>query len=491
MFSNDLVVIFENNTNYCSINGGFSKGTVNSAGIVGHISSVANISFYGNTNYGDICSSEQNVSDGVMYFAGIIGLFTASNKHDLIMIDNSNYGSLRGPTRSVVCGLLCIPDNCSSPPRVVVRNFVNKGTLEGQIVLGLAHNVTMANNVVSMGVMKSTEKSLLFWENSANTSFVYGLEGACENCDYNDVTVFKMNSTDERYHSTDGTEEVISEALNREARKNGYTWEWDESLTLRRPIFIHIGGSVGLQNIRVLCGLPLEESGFPAALFEYHLIPEGADLSRSMEYKRTTIPEYEIVLLPYHEVIVTGELSRDVFIPVDNEKHILSESLKDLKKYLNDVAFVVGDSEKNKVLSGEEQISSDMTIVVMRRNIVVIDMKDEVHKDEVNVTEFAESLSQLTGIEAAKMIVELECDEEGFVLRVLVMVPELSHCEKVVESVNGLKKDGQCSFGILCRCGGARLFVEEENLSAGCRCEVERSVNSFVIAILLMMIMSK
>lgn len=101
-----------------------------------------------------------------------------------------------------------------------------------------------------------------------------------------------------------------------------------------------------------------------------------------------------------------------------------------------------------------------MNIIVMKRNIVVIDMDNTIVASDVNKSEVAIAISNLTGIEASGIIIELEVDENGYVVRVIVVLSDNEECEQVVAAINDLDKGDDCELSILCHSQDARVVVD-------------------------------
>ena len=121
------------------------------------------------------------------------------------------------------------------------------------------------------------------------------------------------------------------------------------------------------------------------------------------------------------------------------------------------------------LLRGKTPVTGDTSIIVMKQNIVVIDMNKSIFASEVNESVFAAAISSLTGIDTSKILIELEVDEEGYVITVIVYLPDVDECESVVAAVNKLDKGGQCNTSVLCRSKSTRLIVPEDEMSRSAR----------------------
>jgi len=287
------------------------------------------------------------------------------------------------------------------------------------------------------------------------------------------VTLMEKDVSDGQYRTTDNKHSLVYPLLNKEANDNGYNLRWDANLMLRNPIIIHIGGEVN-QNITVLAGIPMGSSGVPDSLLnKYHLVPEGVNPSSSNEYKQDTIVDKTVELIPYHLVHISGEVKKDVYIKADGRSVV--ESVNELQEYLNSNRYAIGDKDDNTLLSGDSNITEDMNIIVMKRNVVSIDIKDDVLAVEVNISEIAKTISALTGIDVGDLIIDLEVDEEGYVISVLVIVEDGDKSNTIVAAVNELDKGSQCEAGVLCHSSNARIILIDD-LSLTHRCAIEHGL---------------
>jgi len=113
------------------------------------------------------------------------------------------------------------------------------------------------------------------------------------------------------------------------------------------------------------------------------------------------------------------------------------------------------------------KVTGDMVIVVMKRNVILIEIDQaSVLASELNVSELALTIGNLTGIDASNILIELEVDEQGYVIRVIVMLNDVDECEQVIAAVNDLD---ECeSTPVLCH-SHARLVVDDVSISSATR----------------------
>jgi len=138
-----------------------------------------------------------------------------------------------------------------------------------------------------------------------------------------------------------------------------------------------------------------------------------------------------------------------------------------LKQYIESKSYAVGDSEHNILIMDNTKVTGDMVIVVMKRNVILIEIDQaSVLASELNVSELALTIGNLTGIDASNILIELEVDEQGYVIRVIVMLNDVDECEQVIAAVNDLD---ECeSTPVLCH-SHARLVVDDVSISSATR----------------------
>ena len=445
-------------------------------------------SFHGNRNKAPITVSCSNAIN-YCFVGGLIGAFPQNVKTDLY--DSSNYGNVTNNcvsslSKHAACGLMCSDENANSAS---MYNCLNKGCVEGQKAYGISDVVGGADNVVSMGVVKGSKESRSFWKTySSSRSRLYGLKDIGPNSD-NVVVDFVMNESDGQYHIDGGDHELVRPLLNDHAKSSGFSHRWDKHLSLRKPIVIHVGGLIG-KDIPFLSSLPLEECEDPqiAQILKYHLFKQGSALIPENEIKESTIIEENVTLIPHYLITVDGEASAELYVEAKDTKYILGEVASVLKPFIGSEEFVIGDSDFNCPLNGDEEVKRDYHVIVMKRNVVAIDFDGTTLGTEVKVEEFAESLSELTGIDKSQILVKVEVNEEGFAIRVLVYLSDMEKAQDTANSVNNIVADGQCKWGMLCRNGGAIVLMDMQTLSGGV---IDSSINvSMLLCLILLVVMN-
>ena len=358
------------------------------------------------------------------------------------------------------------------------ENCVNNGTVEGTNAYGISNAINIANNVVSMGVVNGKNVSYSFWDGYCRPeALLYGLSDTCVNCS-NDVVLFTINS-DGRYQTLNNDSLVA--LLNVEAEKKVYELRWDENLVLSVPtITVHIGSPVN-RYVKVLSGTALEDSGVQC---NYHYFIKGSYPSSSNEFKRTTIINNDMDLVPYFMVTVTGEISGTFFVEA-NGIHYLVDAVKPLKQYLESKNYAVGDSNNNTLLDTETVVTDNMDIKVLKRNLVVIDMDETVLASDVNASIIAIEISTLTNIELSEILVEIEYDEQGHITKVIVVLSDGDTCEQVAVAINDLDKDVNCEPSVLCHSKQTRVQLAED-ISLSSRISLQHSLFFLVFMFILL-----
>jgi len=307
--------------------------------------------------------------------------------------------------------------------------------------------------------VNGASESYSFWQSAIEVpTGMYGLSDKCANCD-GSVTMFTKDPVDGKYYTIGGSKSLVQSLLNSEAQSNGYALRWDANLYLRRHITIHIGSPLNI-DVVVMSGTTLESNDIPADVFKYHLFVDGTTPSKTNEYTKTTIVETEVQLIPYLLVSVGGEVKEDVYVEAGVE-HTVGDSVDKLKQYFDSKDYVVGDVDKNTVLDEKSKITANTRIVVMERHAVELEIeKESVVGAEADPHDIATKISAMSGVNVETILVEVETDKNGYVVRVLLFLGSSEQCDVVVNAVNNLKKDGTCPYGIICRVVKARVAVD-------------------------------
>jgi len=306
------------------------------------------------------------------------------------------------------------------------------------------------------------------------------MKASCKECE--DIILMRKESRDKQYYTVDGASLVVRQ-LNGESHKKKYNLRWDRNLVLRTPVRMYIGSPVNL-TLDVLSGLTMEENSIPDEVYKYHLIPSGKAATESNEFKKTTIIGGAVDLIPYHLITVEGEVEKSVYVEADGKQRRVSEVLKELEEYMDSDEYVIGDEETNMVLDEDALVDGNMKVRVMRHYCVVIEMEEgSVLAVEVNVTKLAEDISSVTGIDKKNILITIEVDDEGYVVRVIITLTTTEMGELVVAKVNELVKDDECFSFVLCRSRRAYVLVKTESLSQGKQLEAMLLLEILIIFI--------
>jgi len=145
----------------------------------------------------------------------------------------------------------------------------------------------------------------------------------------------------------------------------------------------------------------------------------------------------------------------------------------------------VVDKYSGVVYDKDTAIVMDFDVITKEAVTVVIEI-DPVDVKEVNKTQVVEAVTSITGLDGSSMNVEFVTDENGKVLRVLVLVKDEQTALAVVKEVEKVAKEesSKCSYGTICRV--SKVYIQyNSSLSLG-------SMNSlsFLTAMIFILLIS-
>jgi len=85
---------------------------------------------------------------------------------------------------------------------------------------------------------------------------------------------------------------------------------------------------------------------------------------------------------------------------------------------------------------------------------------------ELDMKKILQSVSNVSGIEIDHLQVGVEIDEQGQVIRILVLLEDEQSAQIVADSINSIDESQECYFSILCRTTSARIIMEESSLAS-------------------------
>ena len=237
-------------------NNGFVSGSSSVGGVVGLLRDVPETGFSGISNTGNItggndiggfigyveattsfslslsnCINSGNVTAD-SYAAGFVGLVFSPRPPNTVtfsIVNGANTGAVTA-NNGKACGIFCV--GMVETVFSSVRNSINKGDVSGNPVYGIADNITLASNVVSMGDITVLETSYTFWELSSDVSLFYGKKDQCVNC--TGATLFTYNANT-GFYEVDGSDDYVHNRLNKEAEVQQYGMMWSKELQLVEP----------------------------------------------------------------------------------------------------------------------------------------------------------------------------------------------------------------------------------------------------------------
>jgi len=137
------------------------------------------------------------------------------------------------------------------------------------------------------------------------------------------------------------------------------------------------------------------------------------------------------------------------------------------------------DTNESTRVCVNDQCVEERNIPQDRIWTVVIDV-NETNLEDVNIEVITTATSELSGVYEGDIIVGVECDEQGFVFRVVVYVNDEEKASKIkvaVESINNEAK-AKCEYDILCKSKSVSIKVREMDSSSG---RYRESVDDWVV----------
>jgi len=438
-YSNSRPVVFENNNNNAPVFGLVEKKQIYIGGVLGCIDG-SKVTLGRSTNYAFVHASVVDVSNdesSECYVSGVVGCFR-NYDGTIIIQDNDNFGNVISNSTlhtALTCGLVCKSKNAGLSA-ITVMNCLNAGDIQGYMAYGVSDRVTNASSVVNIGNVTGTNESYSFWKTlTGSQEFVFGLNDSCQNCDEN-ITLMAWDRDKKNYYTIDGNDSV-EDILNRKVDDLGYSMRWN--FTSWKKVKIHVGYPVN-QDCEVQVGSTLDQCEFldPDTVFKYHLFHEYSTPPYN-EYLRTTViedEEEELVLVPWYMIKVTGEVSGEVkgnhYIEASSKQTLLGV-VSNLDTYLQSTDSVVGNSDINTLIKEDQSVDGDMNVIVMEKHIVLVDVEEnKVPRISVTEVSTAQAVSQLIEVNKSSVLVDINSNNQGFVMRVDVMLPTADLCDSLV-----------------------------------------------------------
>jgi len=192
-----------------------------------------------------------------------------------------------------------------------------------------------------------------------------------------------------------------------------------------------------------------------AELFRsYHLVDKN---DTSVQFTNASLIDKDIEIILGHLVNVAGSLHGSYFV-IDGAS--LNESIPSLSTYLQSNEYIVGIQEVNGAINKSMVVDDDLNLVVLKReNIVVLEF--EVGVPVNDVSGIIDLICDVSGITPDSLLVEVESDNNGMVLKCLVYVPNANIGSVIVDAVNNLDKS-KCHT-VLCRTKNAYITFHTDN----------------------------
>ena len=212
------------------INNGTIYGDEKLGGIIGEV--------YDNSNMMmsiSKCSNNGSVS-GNKTIGGLIGSISFVSESLLpssLFSNNENQGNVSASQGSA-CGLFCVEETQNKNVNITILNSINKGNVSATVdAYGITTIVTMANNVVSMGIVLGESESYSFWKHFKDVELLYAVKDQCINWNIN-TTLFEYNETIGFFEAVESGDHV-DDLLNDQVEKQKYAMMWTSNLDLFEP----------------------------------------------------------------------------------------------------------------------------------------------------------------------------------------------------------------------------------------------------------------
>jgi len=100
-----------------------------------------------------------------------------------------------------------------------------------------------------------------------------------------------------------------------------------------------------------------------------------------------------------------------------------------------------------------------MAVVVNKKNKIVVIEFDSASND-MNTSDFVKVISEATGVDAEKLVINVETNKRGEIVRVLLYIDNDKDANIIVDMINDLDKGNNCQAGIICRSKHAYISIE-------------------------------
>ena len=219
----DMIMTVSN----CTNNGNVSAVEGCVGGLFGWVdtSTNMNITISSTINNGNVTGND--------YVGGLVGHIYSYSQSELMTLNiiNSANKGIVSAKQGRACGFVCIDSMYHFNMHIMVKNSINKGSVNATTNgYGITNNITVARNVVSMGDVTGPSGSYTFWDVSTDVDLFYGLDGKCINCS-DDATLFQHN-TDTGFYEVVETGEHVNDLLNDESVNQHFGMVWTKELEL-------------------------------------------------------------------------------------------------------------------------------------------------------------------------------------------------------------------------------------------------------------------
>ena len=406
-------------------------------------------------------------------FAGIVGKIRSENSFPvrLFIAHSINKQSLSHKT-GPACGLFCVDPNHNVGIKSTVMNSINKGDISGTNAYGISTKITYAFGVVSMGNAKGTVNSHSLWSDSAGIENIYVLDKTCNNCQ--SATQITKNSAGE--YVIVGSNQRVDTVLNQISIDKQFGIIWTQELDLTTAV-------------RVILDAPINKIVYvlPGSTFETVLTIHPFDIETLVPFNKTdetklgldSVFYVDTIISMYYHVTLNGIIHSELLI----EHGTMLGNDKTLNKYIKQEYVFVDPLDSDIIYNYSTVVVRPMSISILQNVRVILELP-YIQLSRIDSMQVRNEVYALIKKRVPQLVVTIWSNEQGFVSRIDLLVPDMKIASTIVTAINGLEKGENCSFNIMCLCTNASIEVEKPSLSGSSQIGVH-SVTLIIVSILL------
>jgi len=190
----------------------------------------------------------------------------------------------------------------------------------------------------------------------------------------------------------------------------------------------------------------------------YHFLEKD---TKSVIDPSKTVMDKDLVFILAHTVELKGLLEGSYYVPVGST---VIDSIPELSQYFGSDDFIVGSQQTYRSIDGNTDVLNDTSLLVMKRDVSVVLEFDNGGITVEEVAELVEEVSVVAKVAPEEIIVEVEANDQGRILRVTLFLSDSEVGTAVNTALNELDKS-KCS-GVICRTTQTYLKVKELNMES-------------------------